>query len=104
MAATSCVRWVVTASSSTEAAAASPSHMTRAVQPGADSRARSESLSIFFGNAAACVLVRHAARPQIAAKQTNPADQTSPCMREGRTGLERQHGREIRKRKETKIG
>src|SRR5262245_22352263 len=88
IAATSCVRWVVTASKRTEAQAASANQIRRKVQPGAVYAAGSADSSNFFITAV-CLLVRHAVSPQMAAKPTNPADQAIPCVCEERFGSTR---------------
>src|SRR3954466_12379506 len=83
IAATSCVRCVVTASSRMEALAESPSHNNRRGQVGLGaaipSSARSETR---LGTAAA----RHAVQLQITANATYAPDQISPCVRFARFG------------------
>src|SRR5512140_2517798 len=85
MAATSCVRCVVTARSRTEALAARPNQSRRTDQPG------SESAGSWLSGTAAPeswgrVEARHAVTAQNAAKQTYAADHPRPCILVGRLG------------------
>src|ERR1039457_7121738 len=83
IAATSCVRCVVTASSSTEALAARPSQRKRAVHEGGGSMA-----SWTWGRTAAAgsPVDRQAVTAQMTTKQAYAADHAEPCSRVGRFG------------------
>src|ERR1700723_1347767 len=85
MAAISCVRWFVTASSSTDALAESPSHNRRFQGP--EAAAASPAASPSGASAAAGWLhARQAVKAQSTAKQMYPPDQLYPCVRVVRFG------------------
>src|ERR1700679_3106661 len=90
MAAMSCVRWLVTASSSTDALAESPNHNRRfpVREPGPEVAAPSPSAasSDVRKAAAGWLHARHAVMAQSTAKQMYPPDQAYPWMRVGRFG------------------
>src|ERR1035438_4457131 len=79
----SCVRCVVTASSSTEALAARPSQSKRAANGGGGSMVSSTSDD---AAAAGSPIDRQAVTAQTTTKQAYAADQAEPCRRVGRLG------------------
>ena len=87
MAATSCVRWLVTAKSNTDALAARPSHKRRTAKVGGSAKPSVADMPV--SGKADRAFVRQAVTPETMAKQTKPPDQIIPCMREGRFGSTR---------------
>src|SRR5258708_4812683 len=82
IAATSCVRWLVTANSRMLAEAASPSHSRRMARDGGAPMAESAGVAAMLDSLAE----RHAVTPQSAAKQTKAADQIMACAWLARLG------------------